>query len=64
MAFLSAPGLGDHANHVHVLLLPKTSLPVITRWLKGSTARKANLIPGRTGDAFWQDESFDHRVAR
>ena len=49
-------------NHVHVLLLPKISLPVITRWLKGSTARQANLILGRTGEAFWQDESFDHRV--
>jgi hypothetical protein len=49
-------------NHVHALLRPKTSLPVITRWLKGSTARQANLIPGRTGKAFWQDESFDHRV--
>lgn len=49
-------------NHVHVVLRPKTSLPVITRWLKGSTARQANLIPGRTGEAFWQDESFDHRV--
>jgi len=32
------------------------------RWLKGSTARPANLILGRTGEAFWQDESFDHRV--
>jgi REP element-mobilizing transposase RayT len=49
-------------NHVHALLRPKTSLPVITRWLKGSTARKANLILGRTGETFWQDESFDHRV--
>jgi hypothetical protein len=49
-------------NHVHVLLLPKMSLPVIMRWLKGSTARQANLILGRTGEAFWQDESFDHRV--
>lgn len=49
-------------NHVHLVILPKTPLPVITRWLKGSTARKANLILGRTGGAFWQDESFDHRV--
>ena len=49
-------------NHVHVLMRPKTSLPAITRWLKGSTARQANLILGRTGEAFWQDESFDHRV--
>ena len=49
-------------NHVSVLLRPETSLPVITRWLKGSTARHANLILGRTGLVFWQDESFDHRV--
>ena len=39
-------------NHVHVLLRPKTSMPAITRWLKGSTARQANLILGRTGKAF------------
>jgi len=49
-------------NHVHVLLRPMTSMPTITRWLKGSTARQANLILGRTGESFWQDESFDHRV--
>jgi REP element-mobilizing transposase RayT len=49
-------------NHVHVLLRPEVSLPVITRWLKGSTARQANLPLGRTGKVFWQDESFDHRV--
>src|SRR5260370_18638036 len=49
-------------NHVHVVLRPETSLPAITRWLKGSTARQANLILDRTGEAFWQDESFDHRV--
>ena len=30
------------------------------RWLKGSTARAANLILGRTGQPFWQDESYDH----
>ena len=49
-------------NQVHVLLLPKTSLPVILRWWKGSTARLANLILSRTGEAFLQDESFDHCV--
>ena len=49
-------------NHVHVVLRPTTSLARILRWLKGSTARQANLILGRTGEAFWQDESFDHRV--
>jgi putative transposase len=49
-------------NHVHVLLEPKVGLPIVTRWLKGSTARKANQILGRTGHPFWQDESFDHWI--
>jgi REP element-mobilizing transposase RayT len=49
-------------NHVHLLLEPKVSLPAITRWLKGSTARKANQILGRIGNTFWQDESFDHWI--
>lgn len=49
-------------NHVHLLLLPKQLLPVITRWLKGSTARSANLMLGRTGETFWQDESLNHIV--
>jgi putative transposase len=49
-------------NHVHALLRPTKSLPVVMRWLKGSTARQANRILRRTGEAFWQDESFDHRV--
>lgn len=47
-------------NHVHLLIQPKADLPVITRWLKGSTARGANQLLERTGQAFWQDESYDH----
>ncbi len=46
-------------THVHLLILPLVPVPVLTRWLKGSTARRANLILGCTGKAFWQDESFD-----
>ena len=49
-------------NHVHLLLLPKAPIPVILRWLKGSTARRANQLLGRTGQPFWQDESYDHWV--
>jgi putative transposase len=49
-------------NHVHVVFTPRVPVPVITRWLKGSTARTANRILGRTGQPFWWDESFDHRV--
>jgi REP element-mobilizing transposase RayT len=47
-------------NHVHLLILPLVPVPVLMRWLKGSTARGANLILGRTGKPFWQDESYDH----
>ncbi len=35
-------------NHVHLLILPLVPVPVLMRWLKGSTGRRANLI-FRTG---------------
>jgi putative transposase len=47
-------------NHVHILLLPKVPLPQITQWIKGRTSRAANLLLGRTGETFWQQESYDH----
>jgi putative DNA methylase len=47
-------------NHVHLLILPHVPVRVLMRWLKGSTARSANRILGRTGQPFWQDESYDH----
>jgi len=49
-------------NHVHVLLLPHVALPRNTRWIKGRTAREANLLLGRSGEPFWQCESYDHWV--
>ena len=50
------------ANHVHVLLAPQAPLAEITRQIKGATARQANAILSRTGEPFWQDESFDHWI--
>jgi REP element-mobilizing transposase RayT len=50
------------ANHVHVLLLPKVSPSRLLCSVKGATARQANLVLGRTGEAFWQAESYDHWV--
>ena len=50
------------ANHLHVLLMPLARVRNITREIKGSTARSANLALGRTGEPFWQDESFDHWI--
>jgi REP element-mobilizing transposase RayT len=50
------------ANHVHVLLLPLISPSSLLQSLKGATAREANRILGRTGEPFWQAESYDHWV--
>jgi len=63
------------ANHVHALLQPKPSpnacqgpdvifvpLKEITKHLKGYTALEANRVLRRTGQTFWQPESFDHWV--
>jgi REP element-mobilizing transposase RayT len=47
-------------NHVHLLILPRVALPQITHWIKGRTAREANLLLGRVGEPFWQHESYDH----
>ena len=49
-------------NHVHTLLTPLTPLRRITGGIKGVSARDANATLGRTGKAFWQDESFDHWI--
>ena len=50
------------ANHVHVLLLPKVAPPRLLQSLKGATARHANQRLGRTGERFWQAESYDRWV--
>ncbi|HZU25669.1 MAG TPA: transposase [Bryobacteraceae bacterium] len=49
-------------NDVHLLIRRNVAAPVITRWLKGSTAHAANQLLGRKG-RFWQNESF-HRSVR
>ena len=49
-------------NHVHVVLEPRAPLQIITRALKGVSARHANATLGRASERFWQDESFDHWI--
>ena len=49
-------------NHVHILITPRIDLAKITRAIKGKSARQANAILRRTGQPFWQDESFDHWI--
>lgn len=54
------------ANHIHFLITPRSSMdsdvPVqqILQKIKGYTAYEANKVMGRTGEPFWQGESFDH----
>jgi REP element-mobilizing transposase RayT len=49
-------------NHVHLLVTPRVAVPKLMRRLKGYTAREANRVLNRTGEAFWQAESYDHWV--
>jgi REP element-mobilizing transposase RayT len=49
-------------NHVHLLLTPEVSVSRLLGSFKTTTAKRANLLLGRTGQPFWQDESYDHLV--
>ena len=50
------------ANHVHILIYPEADLSKITKSIKNFSARQSNAILERTGQPFWQDESYDHWV--
>jgi REP-associated tyrosine transposase len=50
------------SNHVHVLVTPHIAPPKFMQSLKGFTAREANKLLGRTGEPFWQSESYDHTL--
>jgi hypothetical protein len=47
---------------VHLLVLPRVNPSQFLQTLKGFTAREANKLLGRTGQPFWQAESYDHWV--
>jgi REP element-mobilizing transposase RayT len=51
-------------NHVHVVLwpTPNHALSTITQSWKRFIAREANKALNRTGQTFWQPESFDHWI--
>jgi REP element-mobilizing transposase RayT len=50
------------SNHVHLLVTPHISVSRLLCSLKGATAKRANLLLGRSGLPFWQDESYDRLV--
>jgi REP element-mobilizing transposase RayT len=49
-------------NHVHLLFTPKINVARLLNSLKSASARRANLLLKRTGQPFWQDESYDHLI--
>jgi REP element-mobilizing transposase RayT len=49
-------------NHVHLLVFPKTSPSRFLKSIKSYTAREANKMLTRTGQPFWQSETYDHWV--
>lgn len=50
------------ANHVHVVALPLVAPSRLFQSIKGFSARAANKLLGRTGEPFWENESYDHWV--
>ena len=49
-------------NHVHILVTPIEPVCRFMHSLKRFTAREANRRLGRTGQPFWQDESYDRLI--
>ena len=50
------------ANHVHLLITPRVEVSRLMQSLKRFTAREGNRMLGRSGQPFWQDESYDRLV--
>ena len=44
------------------MLGPQGTLSANLRWLKTATATRANRVLGKTGEAFWRREYFDHWI--
>jgi len=51
-------------NHVHLIVwpMPNFTLSEILKSRKQYSAKQANRILDRTGETFWQKESFDHWI--
>lgn len=50
------------SNHIHLRVSPKAPPARFLQSVKGYTAREANRLLRRTGQPFWQSESFDHWI--
>ena len=49
-------------NHVHLLITPQIGVSRLLDSLKSATGRRANVLLNRTGQPFWQNESYDRLV--
>lgn len=51
-------------NHIHLILwpMPNLTLSEILQSRKSRTAREANRLLDRTGQPFWQHESYNHWI--
>lgn len=49
-------------NYVHLLITPQVNVSRPLGSLKAASSKRANLLLSRTGNSFWQGESYDHIV--
>jgi REP element-mobilizing transposase RayT len=49
-------------NHVHRLVTPRVEPKMFMQSVKGYSARQANKLLDRTGEPFWQSESYDRWI--
>ncbi len=50
------------SNHVHLLVMPHVLPARFLQSVKGYAAREANRLLQRTGEPFWQSESYDRWI--
>ncbi len=49
-------------NHVHLIVLPRCELSRVVGTVKARTAKQANRLLARTGQAFWAKDYHDHWI--
>jgi hypothetical protein len=62
MGIVRALRMGGYVEPLTCSVAAPQTTAEVTRAVKNTRAREANLILGRTGLRFWQDKSYDHRV--
>jgi REP element-mobilizing transposase RayT len=50
------------SNHVHLIILPRCELSRVIAAVKARSAKRANRLLARTGEAFWAKDYYDHWI--